>query len=144
MTISGDLERAELALPDRSVVGLGFENPAGQEELFGQLLIPLLAQVGRRDDQNAPLALRPLLRKHQAGLDGLAQAHFVGQQRAFGKRRVEGEQGRIDLMRVQIDLRIHQRTGQLLDAIRRAAAGQLVGEVFGVVGGDHWLAGWLV
>ena len=89
MTISVGLERTEVALLDGRVVGLGFQDPAGQEELLGQLLIPLLAQVGRRDDQDAPLALRPLLRQHQAGFDGLAETDFVGQQRALGKRRLK-------------------------------------------------------
>ena len=31
----GYFKRAELALPDRGVIRLGFENPAGQEEFFG-------------------------------------------------------------------------------------------------------------
>jgi hypothetical protein len=30
----GHFKRAELALPDRGVIGLGFENPAGQERIF--------------------------------------------------------------------------------------------------------------
>ena len=77
------LERAEVALLDGRVVGLRFQDAAGQEEFLGQLLMPLLAEVGRRDDQNAPLALRPFLREHQARLDGLAQADFVRQQRAL-------------------------------------------------------------
>ena len=77
-------KRTELALPDRSVIGLGFENPAGQEEFFGQLLKPLLAQVRGSNDQNAPLPLRPLLRQHEARLDGLAQAHLIGEQGALG------------------------------------------------------------
>ena len=41
----GRFEGAEVSLPDRGVVRLGFENPAGQEELLGDLLEPLLAQV---------------------------------------------------------------------------------------------------
>jgi hypothetical protein len=84
MTI-GRLEGPELALLDGGVVGLGFEDAAGQEELLGQLLIPLLAQVRRRDDQDAPLALRPLLGEHQTRLDGLAETDLVGQQRALGE-----------------------------------------------------------
>ncbi len=136
MTISGASKGRKLALLDRGVVGLGLQQAAGQKELLGQLLIPLLAQVGRRDDQDAPLALRPLLREHQARLDGFAQAHFVGQQRALRERRSESKQGSIDLMRIQIDLRVNERRSELLDAVRREAAGQLVGEVLGVVVGE--------
>ena len=86
------------------VVGLRFEDPAGKKELLGELLVPLLAQIGRRDHQNAPLAFGPSLRKHQSGLDGLAQADLVGQQGPFRERRIKREQGSFDLMGVQIDL----------------------------------------
>ena len=81
-----------------------------------------------------PLSLGPFLRQHQPGLDGLAEADLVGQQRAFGERRAESEQRRVDLMRIQIDLRVDQRRRELLHAVGRAAARQLVGEVLGVVG----------
>ncbi len=134
----GCLEGADLALADGGVVRLGFEDAARQKELLGQLLIPLLAQVRRRDHQNAPLALRPHLRQHETRFDGLAQAHFVGQQRTFGKRRVKGKERRIDLMRIEIDLRADQRAGKLFDAVRRTAPGEFVGEVFCVVFGNHW------
>ena len=115
----GRLEGAELALLDGGVVGLGLQDAAGQEELLGQLLIPLLAQIGRRDDQDAPLALRPFLREDQARLDGLAETDLVGQQRALGERRLEGEQGGIDLMGIQIDLGARRRR----QASRRCPAG---------------------
>ena len=82
----GHFEGAELALPDRGVIGLGFENPAGQKEFFGQFLKPLLTQVGRGDDQNPPLAFCPFLRQNKTRFDGLAQADFVGQQGTFGQR----------------------------------------------------------
>ena len=36
-------------------------------------------------------------------------------------------------MRVQVDLRIYQRSRELLKAVRRAALGQLMGEIFSVV-----------
>ena len=133
MTMLRRLERPEVALLDRRVVGLGLEDAARQEELLGQLLMPLLAQVGRRDDQDAPLALRPLLREHEPGFDGLAEADFVGQQRALRERRLEGEERRVDLMRIQVDLRARDRARELLDAVGREASRQLVGEVLGVV-----------
>ncbi len=79
----GRIEWAKLPLSDSRVVGLGFENATGQEEFLGQFLEPLLTQVRWRDDQNASLALSPLLRKHQPGFNGFTQAHFVCQQRAL-------------------------------------------------------------
>jgi hypothetical protein len=37
------------------------------------------------------------------------------------------------LMRVQVNLRVHQRTSKLLDTVGRAVLGQLVGEILCVV-----------
>jgi hypothetical protein len=67
----GNLERPELTLPDRSVIGLGFENPAGQEKFLGQLLKPLLAQVRGSNDQGpASMVLpRPTSSARRAPLD---------------------------------------------------------------------------
>ena len=75
----------------------------------------------------------------KAGLHGFAETHLVGEQGALGERRIERKQRRIHLMRIEIDLRIDQRASQLLNAIRGAAASQLMGEVLGVVGGNHGL-----
>ena len=70
---------------------LGLDQAARQEELFTQLLMPLLPEVGGGDDENAALAFRPALRKYEARFDGLAESDLVRQQRAFGERRAEGE-----------------------------------------------------
>ena len=113
------------ALPER----LRFENGGGKPEFVGQFLMPLLAQVGRCDDQNAALAFGPALRDQETGFDGLAQAHLIGQDHALGKRIARGEQGRIDLMRVQIDLRIQQSTSHPVHGVGRTLQRQLVGEV---------------
>jgi len=100
-----DLKRAEVPLPDRCFVGLRFEKLARQKKLFGQLLIPLLAKIGGHDNQDAASPLRPLLGDHQPGFDGLAESDFIGEQRAFGQRRIEGEQGCVHLMGIQVHLR---------------------------------------
>ena len=131
----GRLERAELALSDRNVVRLRLQDAARQKKLFGQLLIPLLAQVGRRDDENPPPALRSFLREHEARFDGLAQADLIRQQRTFRKRRLESEQRGVDLVRVEVYLRIHQGACELLHAVGRTAPRQLVREIFGVIVG---------
>ena len=60
------LERFKISLFDCLVVGLSFQYPARQEELFGQFLMPLLAQIGRRNDQNPPFPFSPSLR-HEPG-----------------------------------------------------------------------------
>ena len=73
----------------------------------------MLAEIGRRDDQDPPLSLRPLLRQDQP--------HLVGQQRPLREGRPEREEGGVDLVGVQIHLRIHERSRQLLDVIRGKA-----------------------
>ena len=93
-------------------VAFGLQNVRLQTELVLQLLVPLLAQVGRGDDEDAPLALCPALGYHQTSLDGFAQAHFVGQDDPFGQRAVKGKQGRFDLVGIQVHLGIDQRGGQ--------------------------------
>ena len=54
-----------------------------QAERVLQLLMPLLAQVGRHDDEDAALALGPALGDDQTRFDGFAQTHFIGQDYAF-------------------------------------------------------------
>ena len=95
-----------------------------QVELVLQFLMPLLAQVGRDDDEYPAPSLGPALRDHQARLDGLAEAHFVGKDDAARKRVAAGEEGGIDLMRVEIDLGIDQRRGKRLHGVACRAAGE--------------------
>ena len=134
------LERAEVALLHSRVVGLGLKKTAGQEELLAQLLMPLLPEIGGRDHQNAALSFCPALGEHEAGFDGLAESHFVRQQRALGQGGAEGEQGRVHLMRVQVHLRTGHSSGELLHAVGGAPLGQLVGEVLGMVVRDRHVA----
>src|SRR6266498_4442754 len=122
-----------VALLDRGIIGLGFENTARQEELFLQFLVPLLTEIGRGDDQETVFALRPSLGEDKPRLDCLAQTHFIRENGAFGKRRLEREQGCFDLMRIQVDLRVYERTRELLNTVRGAALGQFVSEIFCVV-----------
>jgi hypothetical protein len=74
------LERTEFADPDSRVEGLRFQDFAGQEKLLRQLLVPLLAEIRRDNDQDATLPLGPLLGEHEAGLDGLAETNLVREQ----------------------------------------------------------------
>ena len=98
MTMSGGLERTQLALLDGRVVRLGFKKTARQKELLAQLLIQLLAQIGGSNNENAPFPFRPFLRKGKARFDGLAKADLISQQGAFRERRLEREARRINLM----------------------------------------------
>jgi hypothetical protein len=66
----------------------------------------LLAEIGGRDDKNAPLPLSPLLGKHDTCLNSLPETDLIRENRAFRKRRLERKQRGLDLMRVKIDLGI--------------------------------------
>ena len=135
---SGLFERiADTALPLTVVFGT-FENLTGQEKLVGHLLRPLLAQIGRADDQDAPLALDPLLSQHQAGFDGLSKPYFVGEDGALGQGRLKREQRGLHLMGVQVHLRIEQGTGQLFGIPDRMPAAEFMGVKLGVIIGAQF------
>jgi hypothetical protein len=82
--IACEVERVGGTVLDGLAVGLGFKQAGGDTELVRQFLMPLLAQVGRRDDQNAALALGPFLGDQQAGFDGFAETDFIGKDGALG------------------------------------------------------------
>lgn len=77
------LERPTLSRLLVLVVASGLKDGRRQEELVRHFLRPLLAKVRRRDDQDAALFFRPLLSQDKAGLDGLSESDFVGQDRPF-------------------------------------------------------------
>ena len=60
--------------------------------------MPLFAQIGRHDDEDAPFSFSPALGDNKACLNGFAQAHFVGQDDAPGKRAFKSKERRINLM----------------------------------------------
>src|SRR5690606_2170773 len=129
----GELERvAPLLLADR-VVALGFQNKPLQAKLVLQLLMPLFAQVGRDDDEDLPLPFCPALGYDQAGFDRLAQANLVGKDHATRKWVAAGEEGSIDLMRVEIDLRIDQSRSQRLYGVTRRTAGEYPRHVLALI-----------
>ena len=132
------LEGIEVAGPDRLVEAACLQDDGRQEELVRQFLAPLLAQVGRHDDQQAALSFGPVLGEQEPGLDGLAQPDFVGQDRTLREGAAEGEECGLDLMGIQIDLGIGQHRRELLDAVGGTAFGELVGKILGVkVGQVH-------
>ena len=58
------LKRAADADLRHLVIVSSFQNSGWQEELLFDFLRPLFAQICRRDDKDASLALRPFLGKH--------------------------------------------------------------------------------
>jgi len=79
------------------------------------------------------LALGPLLRQDEACLDGLAKADFIGEQHALGQRRIEGEQGGVNLVGVQVNLSARDRTGEALIAPGGETAGQAIGWLWATI-----------
>jgi hypothetical protein len=81
-TVRAD-ERAEITRIDLGVVRLGLNERARNEKPLVQILMSLLAKVGRRNDENTPFRLCPSLGNDQSGFNGFAKADLVGQQRPF-------------------------------------------------------------
>ena len=127
-------KRVQVALLDFLIERLRLQDEGGQKELVQQFLIPLLAEIGRQDDQDFSFSFRPFLGDDNARLDGLSQTYFIGENGAFGQGRAESKEGSLNLMRVEIDLGVGQGRGQFFKAVRGTALGQLEGEVFSVVG----------
>jgi hypothetical protein len=84
---------------------------ASKAKLLLELQRPLLADGCGADDQETPPALRPELAHHDAGLDGFSEADLVGQDHPLRQGRVECEESRLDLMRVEVHGCIEKRHG---------------------------------
>ena len=93
----------------------------------------MLADGSRADDEQAAAALGPKLAEDQAGFDGLAQADLVGQQDALAEGRFQGEQGGVNLVRVQVNGRVEQGSGEAVNIGRGPLKRQFVCEVAGVI-----------
>jgi len=52
------------------IIVFGFKNQGIKSKLVLQLLMPLFAQIGRHNDNNATFALGPMLSEHQPSFDG--------------------------------------------------------------------------
>lgn len=81
---------------------------------------------------------KPLhLRQHETRFNGLTEADFVGQQSALRKRGLKGKESGIHLMGIQIYLGADDRSDEPFPTTGRAALGQFVREVLGVIGRYH-------
>ncbi|MCP9451828.1 MAG: hypothetical protein NNA23_03990 [Nitrospira sp.] len=130
------LERVQVTGANGFVETAGLEDHRGEVKLVLKLLAPLLAQVGGKDDQEAPLPLGPLPGDQSSGLNRFTKAHFVGKGGPLREGTAEGEQRGLDLVRIEVNLRIGEYGGKLLHAIGGATPGQFVSQVFRVVGGQ--------
>src|ERR1039458_509552 len=99
--------------------------------------MPLLAKAGGYDDDNLPFALSPSLGQENPSLNRLSKTDLVGEDRAFGQRGAEGEQGSLDLMGVQVNLSVGKRSSQLLHAVGRAPFCQFIREILCVICSAH-------
>ena len=102
------LKGIQTALFDLLIEKLCFQNPRWKKELIQQLLVPLLAKIGRQDDQNSSFSLRPFLGYDYSRFDGFAQSHLICQDSPFGQGRPEGKQSSLNLMGIQVNLCIRQ------------------------------------
>ena len=114
------VERRRVAQPAKACLAAGVLAP-GEEDTVGRdvhrrisgllggdaeqvvkLVLPLTQKRSRHDDQHPCGAFGEQLRDDQAGFDGLAQAHLVGQDAAALRDATQSEHHRIDLMGIRV------------------------------------------
>lgn len=61
---------------------------------------------------------------------------MTGQQHAFGERRAQRKHRRLDLVRVQVHAGVKKRLAQTIEPAACVLQGQVVRDVFGLVGGE--------
>ena len=59
------------------------------------------------------LPFGPFLSEHSPASIVFTESDFVGKDRAFGERRLKREKRRLDLMRIEIDLRVQKGACEL-------------------------------
>ena len=77
------LKRAADTVFRQLVIVSSFENSGWQKELLFDFLRPLFAQICRRDDKDASLALCPFLGKHKACFNCLSEAYLIRKDRTL-------------------------------------------------------------
>lgn len=102
------LERVQVPGANSVIERAFLEDHGAQEELIGKLLAPLLAKIRRHDDQQPPLPLGPMLRQKKPGFDRLSESDLIREDGALRKRITKGEKCSLDLMRIEIDLRVRE------------------------------------
>ena len=80
-----------------------------------------------------PLAFGPELAEDEPCLDGLPQAHLIGEDDPFRERGFQGEQPGFDLMGLEVDACIEERLGDPLEVPPGREPRNLMGEVLCMV-----------
>ncbi len=99
--------------------------------------MPLLPQRRRDHDKDPAASLRPALRDDERRFDRLSKPDLIRQQNALGKRRPQGEERSVHLVRVEIHSGVAERARQPARGIRRFAERQRGRPVFGMVRRGH-------
>jgi len=137
-------------------IGAGFERPARhghalavenlelEAELGRQFRLPLLDDGRGTDDQyTSSTATGVQLTQDEAGLDGFAEAHLVGEEASPSRKTVQGEGRGLHLVGMQV----HARPGQGGDDAVRAPGGaqrELLGQKPGVKARQRRRGHWAV
>ena len=83
----------------------------------------------------------PIVGPARCPLRWSSEPDFVGEDRAFRKRRSEREERRLNLMGIQVDLRVRERRREFVHVVRTGPFRQLMGKELGVIGRQtHWRA----
>ena len=98
-------------------------------EELEELLLPLPEERLRRDEQDAPRALRHELRDDEASLDRLPETDLVGEDAPALSHPGEREDDGVDLVRVGVDLRRALRGGIATLFVRPAEAHEVLREI---------------
>ena len=96
----------------------------------------MFAQVRGKDHEQSAFALGPALGQEQASLDRLSEAHFVRENCTPRERVAKGEERRLDLVGIEVDLGVRKHGRELLDAVGTGSAGERVSEILRVIAGD--------
>ena len=109
------------------------EQACGEGEFFAKFLLPLLAQRRRRNDQNAPVTLCPVLGDDDSSLDRFTEPDLVGKDHSVQEWSLQGKQRRIDLMRFGFNLCVEQEAGKLADMVGRIGTVELMSVELGLI-----------
>ena len=110
--LAGD-DRPELI--ERVVTGAErppIDDDRREVELVLELPLPLGAQGGGSEHEDASLSLRHQLGDDDAGLDGLPEAYLVGEHATATRERLERERGRLHLVRIEVDPCLREGGGE--------------------------------
>ena len=95
-----------IVLFDQEAIQNGCTNP----KLFVQFYLPLLSQGSRKGNENALSTGLDHIFEHKTSFNCFTKTDFVGKNNSSGFQRLQSCTERIDLMRIQLNIRIEQTT----------------------------------